>query len=50
MGMLMHHTWLQQQKKAEKPVKAKAVEKTAEVKEPEAVPEKKPVGRRKVSK
>ncbi len=45
MGMLMHHTWLEEQKKnapkqEEKPVENK----------PEAEPEKKPTGRRKTSK
>ena len=49
MGMLMHHTWLEQQK-AEKPVvEEKAVE-TAEKTEPEAEPVKKTGGRRKASK
>lgn len=46
MGMLLHHTWLEQQKTAKKPV---AEEKTEEVKEnkPEAEPVKKTGGRRK---
>lgn len=49
MGMLMHHTWLEQQKKktAEPVAKEKAVE-TA--KEPESEPVKKTGGRRKTSK
>ena len=47
MGMLMHHTWLEQQKKA-KPVETKPVE-PAEVKEEKPVeePVKKTGGRRK---
>lgn len=50
MGMLIHHTWLEQQKKTAEQVKeTKAVEK-ADEKKPDAVAEKKPVGRRKVSK
>jgi len=49
MGMLMHHTWLEQQKKkAEKPVAEVKV--TEEVpKEPETA-QRKPGGRRKVTK
>lgn len=48
MGMLMHHTWLAQQEKAEKPVEnEQAVEETAEEpKEPETAP-KRTGGRRK---
>ena len=49
MGMLMHHTWLNQQKKAEKKPVAEPVEKTTETKEQEAT-EKKTGGRRKTSK
>ena len=50
MGMLMHHTWLEEQKKANaKPVSSKPEEKPVENKEPEAEP-KKATGRRKVSK
>ena len=38
MGMLMHHTWLEQQeKKAKKPVKAEVNEPVAEAKEEEPV-------------
>ena len=48
MGMLMHHTWLDQQKKAEKPVEKPVSEKVAEeTKHPEAEV-KKTGGRRKV--
>lgn len=48
MGMLMHHTWLEQQK--QKPV-AKPVKKPVEeTNEPEAEPVKKATGRRKVIK
>ena len=46
MGMLMHHTWLEEQKKKAVP---KPEEKPVENK-PEAEPEKKPTGRRKTSK
>ena len=48
MGMLMHHTWLAQQKNAEKkPVAEPVVEKaTEETKEPDA-PVKKTASRRK---
>jgi len=49
MGMLMHHTWLEQQKKAEKPVVENKAEETAK-EEPEAEPVKKTGGRRKASK
>ena len=46
MGMLMHHTWLEQQKKAEeKPVAEPAVQE-----EPETEPAKKAGGRRKTTK
>lgn len=46
MGMLMHHTWLAQQKKAEKkPVAEVKTEKVKEEVEPETV--KKTGGRRK---
>jgi len=47
MGMLMHHTWLEQQKK--NPAEPKREEKPVETKA-EAEPVKKPVGRRKSSK
>ena len=48
MGMLMHHTWLEEQKKAvKKPVAEPAVKEEA-TKEPETA--KKTGGRRKVSK
>lgn len=47
MGMLMHHTWLNEQKKKSAP---KPVEKPAENNEPEAEPIKKTGGRRKTSK
>ena len=50
MGMLLHHTWLEQQKNAEKPVEKKqdpATEEVAkETEEPEAAP-KRTGGRRK---
>ena len=50
MGMLMHHTWLEQQKKAVKPVAEPVTEKVAEeTKEPETEV-KKTGGRRKASK
>ena len=49
MGMLMHHTWLNEQKK-QKPSAEKPVEKPVENKEPEAEPVKKTGGRRKTSK
>ena len=50
MGMLMHHTWLEEQKKANaKPVSSKPEEKPVDNKEPEAE-QKKTAGRRKVSK
>ena len=45
MGMLLHHTWLEEQKK--KSAKAKPEEKPVEDKEPEAEPVKKTGGRRK---
>ncbi len=46
MGMLMHHTWLEQQNK--KPVdEPKQAEKAEETNEPEAEPIKKTGGRRK---
>lgn len=45
MGMLMHHTWLEEQKKAAPKPEEKPVEN-----KPEAEPEKKPTGRRKTSK
>ena len=48
MGMLMHHTWLNEQKKSAKPVAEKAVETAEEPKEPEAEPKK--AGRRKTTK
>ena len=46
MGMLMHHTWLEQQKAAEKPVKESTKE-VAEKAEPEIAPAKKTVSKRK---
>ena len=48
MGMLMHNTWLNQQKQ-EKPVKAEPKKPVEEVKEPESVnePVKRTGGRRK---
>lgn len=46
MGMLMHHTWLNEQKK-QKPSAEKPVEKPVENNEPEAEPVKKTGGRRK---
>ena len=50
MGMLIHHTWLEEQKKANaKPVTGKRDEDPVETKEPEAET-KKATGRRKVSK
>ena len=50
MGMLMHHTWLEQQKNAaERPVEEKPAEKAEETKEEAAEP-KKSGGRRKASK
>ena len=49
MGMLMHHTWVEQQKKAKKPEPAKRVEEPMK-EEPEAEPMKKTGGRRKASK
>ena len=49
MGMLMHHTWLSQQKKADKKPVAEPVAKPTETNEPEAA-EKKTGGRRKTSK
>lgn len=48
MGMLMHHTWLEQQK-AEKPVAEKKPAEKPEEKESET-PVKKAGGRRKVTK
>lgn len=51
MGMLLHHTWLEEQKKANaKPVSGKREEVPVENKEPEAEPVKKTGGRRKASK
>lgn len=47
MGMLIHHTWLEEQKKKTAPVKQE--EKPVETKEPEAEP-KKANGRRKTIK
>lgn len=49
MGMLMHHTWLEQQKKAEKKPIAKEVTEEVKEQEPEA-PVKKIGGRRKATK
>lgn len=51
MGMLMHHTWLEQQKKTEKPIAEKPVteEVAKETNEPET-PVRKTGGRRKSSK
>lgn len=49
MGMLLHHTWLEQQKNAEKPVAEVKTEEVKEIKEPDA-PVKKTGGRRKASK
>lgn len=51
MGMLIHHTWLEEQKKANaKPVTGKRDEDPVETNEPEAETVKKTGGRRKVSK
>lgn len=50
MGMLMHHTWLDQQKKAEKKPVNKAEETVEENKETESEPVKKTGGRRKAIK
>lgn len=48
MGMLMHHTWLEQQKEAEKPVSEEPVtEEVAEETEPDE-PVRKTAGRRKM--
>lgn len=47
MGMLLHHTWLEEQKKNAAPRKREEV--PVENK-PEAEPEKKPTGRRKTIK
>lgn len=47
MGMLMHHTWLEQQKKLNKDDNGKRVEEPVKETEPEAP---KKGGRRKVSK
>ena len=49
MGMLMHHTWLEQQK-TDKPVKEKATEVVAVEEDQKAEPAKKTAGRRKTSK
>ena len=50
MGMLMHHTWLEQQKRAaEQPVEEKA-EKAEETNVESAEPVKKAGGRRKATK
>lgn len=50
MGMLMHHTWLEQQKakKPETVVRKERVEEPAEETEPKAEPVKKTGGRRKM--
>ena len=48
MGMLIHHTWLEEQKKKTAPVKQ--AEKPVETNEPEAEPVKKTGGRRKTIK
>ena len=50
MGMLLHHTWLEQQKKVNKPKPVVRDEDPVETKEPEAETVKKTGGRRKVSK
>ena len=49
MGMLMHRTWMEQQKQAEKPVEQEKKPVVKETIEPEA-PVKKTGGRRKVTK
>ena len=49
MGMLMHHTWLEQQK-VEKPVAEVKTEEVKENKEPDAEPVRRTGGRRKVTK
>ena len=50
MGMLMHHTWLEQQKKTVPAKEEKPIEKPEETKPVESAPARKPAGRRKVSK
>ena len=52
MGMLIHHTWLEEQKRAKKPetVTGKRDEDPVETDEPEAEPVKKTGGRRKAIK
>lgn len=51
MGMLLHHTWLEQQKKVNKPKPVvRDEDPVKETKEPEAETVKKTGGRRKVSK
>ena len=50
MGMLLHHTWLEQQKQAKKPESVREEVPVKETKEPEAEPVKKTGGRRKSSK
>ena len=50
MGMLIHHTWLEQQKKAKKPKPVVRDEEPVKTNEPEAEPVKKTGGRRKSSK
>ena len=49
MGMLMHHTWRNQQEQKEKPVKKAETAPVEETKEPVPEPVKKP-GRRKTEK
>ena len=49
MGMLMHHTWMEQQKQAQKPVEQEKKPVAKENVEPEA-PVKKTGGRRRTTK